>query len=189
MSTPPARSTSARCAAQAVKQGEQAAKLGVGDPKAFQQQRATAEKNVKVRSAAHASESHCARSACTACSEPMSRLPCLQPADPTREQLNPAACCQLRPAGGAGGLRGGRGGGARRGGRLPRAPASHAGPAGLHAPPSRVPRGHGGPRRRGRGHPRGHQGGDLRAPRRCAALRAAGGRGGGAACRCATRGC
>ncbi len=33
---------------QAVKQGEQAAKLGVGDPKTFQQQRATAEKNVKV---------------------------------------------------------------------------------------------------------------------------------------------
>ena len=34
--------------AQAKKQGEQAAKLGLGDPKAFAQQRATAEKNVKV---------------------------------------------------------------------------------------------------------------------------------------------
>lgn len=35
---------------QAVKQGEQATKLGVGDPKAFAATRATAEKNVKVGS-------------------------------------------------------------------------------------------------------------------------------------------
>lgn len=42
------------CAAlQAVKQGEQAAKLGVGDPKTFQQQRATLEKNVKARGGGH----------------------------------------------------------------------------------------------------------------------------------------
>ena len=33
---------------QAIKQGEQAAKLGVGDPKLFAQQRTMAEKNVKV---------------------------------------------------------------------------------------------------------------------------------------------
>lgn len=40
-----------RCALvslQAIKQGEQAAKLGVGDPKLFAQQRTMAEKNVKV---------------------------------------------------------------------------------------------------------------------------------------------
>lgn len=34
--------------AQSIKQGEQAAKLGVGDPKLFAQQRTMAEKNVKV---------------------------------------------------------------------------------------------------------------------------------------------
>jgi hypothetical protein len=34
---------------QSIKQGEQAAKLGLGDPKAFKAQRATAEKNVQVR--------------------------------------------------------------------------------------------------------------------------------------------
>jgi hypothetical protein len=33
---------------QAIKQGEQAAKLGLGDAKTFKQQRSTAETNVKV---------------------------------------------------------------------------------------------------------------------------------------------
>lgn len=37
---------------QAIKQGEQAARLGLGDPKTFAKQRATAEANVKVGAAA-----------------------------------------------------------------------------------------------------------------------------------------
>ncbi|KAL4421449.1 hypothetical protein ABPG75_010740 [Micractinium tetrahymenae] len=57
---------------KAVKQGEQAAKLGVGDPKAFQQQRATADKNVKEVLAACEAAAAAARTAVAAYRE---RLP------------------------------------------------------------------------------------------------------------------
>lgn len=59
---------------KAVKQGEQAAKLGVGDPKAFQQQRATAEKNVKEVLAACEAAAAAARGAVAAYRE---RLPAM----------------------------------------------------------------------------------------------------------------
>ncbi|KAL4432192.1 hypothetical protein ABPG77_005954 [Micractinium sp. CCAP 211/92] len=62
---------------KAVKQGEQAAKLGVGDPKTFQQQRTTAEKNVKDVLAASEAAAAAARAAVAAYRERLPAMLCL----------------------------------------------------------------------------------------------------------------